>query len=206
MLLLYLAIIAALIWVLPYFRIFIKRLLLWHTLHRFCKKYGYTLYGTHRLWMFGSNAGHTCDVYIYTGRHLYSIKLFALKYRRSTLIFSEGHQYHVRYYLGLVAQAASARLPIDGSVKHMPQYRFRKQINSAWETAVPHAILLLNPVCHEIYQTQTFAGRKEERLLGIGDRVNDMQLYSLHRLLERIALDMRQDKETRYPNERIKQI
>lgn len=188
------------LWLLPYVRIFFKRILLFLKLKKACRVHSWTLRGTHPLWFLGTNQNDICDFHIYTGRNLYSVKLFALRHRRSTLVFSDGRQYHIRYFLGLIGQFASARIPIDGKKKKLPAYRFRIGVELAWETATPHQILLLHPVCIEICDTRRalkettlMANGENEVILGAGSRVYDMQIYSLSRFLGRLEQDAARD-------------
>ena len=185
-LLLWLLLFLFLAWGIPYLRIFAKRVCLLIRLKNAVKKHGWQLRGTHRLWWLAGNNGKTCDFHLYTGEHLYSVKLFSVKYHKSALILSDGHRYRFRYYLGLIGQAASARIPIDGTVRRMPQYNFRAGILQKWDTAYPHSILLIHPVCIEICDSPK---HDKEIPRGAGDRYYDMQIYSLRRFLARAELD-----------------
>ena len=191
-----LLVISAVLWLLPFVRIVVKRMILFQKIKKTCRRHSWTLGGTHPLWFFGTNQNGICDFHIYTGRNLYSVKLFALRHRRSVLVFSDMWQYHIRYFLGLIGQFSSARIPIDGKKKNLPAYRFRFGVEPAWETAVPHRILLLHPVCMEIRDTRRalkettlLANGETEVMLGAGSRVYDMQIYSLSRFLGRLEQD-----------------
>ncbi|MGM9625658.1 MAG: hypothetical protein ACI3XM_08110 [Eubacteriales bacterium] len=188
------------LWLLPYVRIFVKRMILYLKIKKACSVHSWTLRGTHPFWFFGINQNGICDFHIYTGRNLYSVKLFALRYRRSMLVFSDERQYHIRYFLGLIGQFSSARIPIDGKKKKLPAYRFRMGVELAWETATPHQILLLHPVCIEICDTRRalkettlMANGENEVILGAGDRIYDMQIYSLGYFLGRLEQDAARD-------------
>ncbi len=186
-LLLYLVLFVLLLYGIAWLRIFIKRLALYRTLKRLCRQHGWTLFGTRRLWMFSGNGSPNCDVHVYTGRHLYCIKLFAVRYRRSVLCLCEGRQYYIRQFLGLIAMATSATIPIEGKRQTMPAYHFRYRLKPEWDTAHIHNILLLNPVCMEV-NTYGSDGKRDV-VAGTGDRYYDMQLYSLARLTARMELD-----------------
>ncbi len=173
----------ALLWFLPYIRIFCKRLSLYRRLTAACKKHGWVLSPTHRFWYFGRKNDARCDVHIVTKHDVYSVKLFAIPYRSSTLIFTGGSGYFIRYYLGLVGVMASAVIPLDGRNRLLPKYRFREQFDASWDTKNQHKILLLSPTPFEILRIPR---EGKQQILGAGDFVLDMHLYSLSRLLGRI--------------------
>ncbi len=181
---------------LSYLRIAVKRLQLFLSIRTLCKRKGWTLFGTHRLWMFSPNGYQSCDFHLFTGAHLYCVKLFSVRYRRSVLCLCEGHRYYIRQFLGLVGMAASARIPIDGKQRTMPQYNFRYRLKPEWDTAQVHNILLLSPVCMEV--NTHGADRKKVIVAGMGDRYYDMQLYSRPRFLSRVELD--NEKQTIFKN------
>ncbi len=186
-LLLYIALLILLLYGIACLRIGYKRIRLYATLSKLCRKHGWTLFGTHKLWLFSGNGCKNCDVHLFTGRHLYCIKLFAVRYRRTVLCLCEGRQYYIRQFLGLIGMATSATIPVEGKRKTMPAYHFRYRLKPEWDTAQIHNILLLNPVCMEV---NTYGNDgKRDVVAGTGDRYYDMQLYSLARLCARMELD-----------------
>jgi len=175
----------ALLWLFPFIRIFCKRLSLRRRLLAACKKNGWQLSPTHRFWYFGRKSDERCDFHIVTKHDVYSVKLFAIPYRRSALVFTGGSGYFIRGYLGLIGNTAvMARIPLDGPRQLLPHYRFREGFDAAWETRSHHKILLLSPTSFEILR-MTQNGKRE--VLGTGDLVLDMHVYSLSRLLGRIG-------------------
>ena len=175
----------ALLWLFPYIRIFCKRLSLRRRLIAACKKNGWRLSPTHRFWYFGRKSDERCDFHIVTKHDVYSVKLFSVKYRRSALVFTGGRGYFIRGYLGLLGNTAvMARIPLDGHRQLLPQYRFREGFDASWEIKHHHKILLLSPTAFEIRRIPQH-GREE--VLGTGDLVLDMNVYSLSRLLGRIG-------------------
>ena len=175
---------AAILSVLPYIRIFFKRLSLCRRLTAACKKHGWQLSPTHRFWYFGRKNDVRCDVHIVTKHDVFSVKLMAIPYRRSALVFTGGSGYFIRGYLGLLGNTAvMARIPLDGPRQLLPHYRFREGFDAAWETRSHHKILLLSPTSFEILR-MTQNGKRE--VLGTGDLVLDMNVYSLSRLLGRM--------------------
>ena len=175
----------ALLWLFPFIRIFCKRLSLRRRLTAACKKNGWRLSPTHRFWYFGRKNDVRCDVHIVTKHDVFSVKLMAIPYRRSALIFTGGSGYFIRGYLGLLGNnAVMARIPLDGPRQLLPHYRFREGFDAAWETRSHHKILLLSPTSFEILR-MTQNGKRE--VLGTGDLVLDMHVYSLSRQLGRIG-------------------
>ena len=168
----------------PYIRIFFKRLSLYRRLHAACKRNGWTLSPAHKLWFLGRKNDARCDVHIVTKHDVYSVKLFAVKYRRSALVLTGGRGYFIRCYLGLLSNTAvMARIPLDGKRCVLPEYRFREGFDASWEIKHHHKILLLSPTAFEIKRIPQH-GREE--VLGTGELVLDMHLYSLSRLLGRM--------------------
>ena len=174
----------ALLWLFPHIRIFCKRLSLRRRLTAACKKHGWTLSPAHRFWYFGRKNDVRCDVHIVTKHDVYSVKLFAVPYRGSTLVFTGGYGYFIRRYLGLIGNyGGAAVIPLDGRRQVLPQYRFREQFDASWETKHHHKILLLSPTPFEILRIPK---EGKQQILGAGDLVLDMNVYSLSRLLGRI--------------------
>ena len=177
---------AALFFSMPYLRVLCKRISLSVRLRRACRTHGWTLAPTHSLWFLGRTGNAVCDCHIVTKHNVFSVKLFAVPRRSSTLVFGSGGEYFIRGYLGLLGNTGvMARIPIDGKTRILPQYRFRDRFAPVWETLSHHKILLLSPVPHEIIRIPR---EGEQRLLGAGDLISDMQLYSLTRLLGRMEV------------------
>ena len=175
----------ALLWLFPFIRIFCKRLSLRRRLVAACKKNGWTLSPAHRFWYFGRKSDERCDFHIVTKHDVYSVKLFAVKRRSSTLVLTGGRGYFIRGYLGLIGiYGGAATIPLDGRRQVLPQYRFREGFEASWETKHHHKILLLSPTPFEIRRIPQH-GREE--VIGTGDLVLDMNVYSLSRLLGRIG-------------------
>ena len=176
---------AAILSVLPYIRIFCKRLSLRRRLIAACNKNGWTLSPAHRFWYFGRKNDVRCDVHIVTKHDVFSVKLFAVSRHSSTVMFTGGRGYFIRGYLGLLGNTAvMATIPLDGPIRLLPQYRFREAFDASWETKQHHKILLLSPTPFEILR---MTEHRKTQILGAGDLVLDMNVYSLSRLLGRIG-------------------
>ncbi len=189
----------ALLWLFPYIRIFFKRLSLCRRLTAACKKHGWQLSPTHRFWYFGRKNDARCDVHIVTKHDVFSVKLFAVSRHSSTVIFTGGRGYFIRGYLGLIGiYGGAATIPLDGRRQVLPQYRFREGFYASWETKHHHKILLLSPTPFEILRIPK---EGKQQILGAGDLVLDMNVYSLSRLLGRIEqLDRHMHGENPFKN------
>lgn len=60
-LLIFAVLIAAVIYLLPYIRVGIRRIMLAIKLSSLCERTGVRLYKTHQLWLFGGSRGRACD-------------------------------------------------------------------------------------------------------------------------------------------------
>ena len=76
----------------------------------------------------------------------------------------------------------------NGKKKPVPRYDFRYRFEDKWELKKPHNILLVNPVCMEI----RYVGRNgDERIVGTGEFIGDIEIQPLSRLAEKISADRR---------------
>lgn len=166
----------------PYLRIFVKRLVLLYKLKSVCRKNGFVLHRAHTLAIFGTRNGSICDLYIETSAEVFAVKLFAMGRHKTVLIFKENGQYFVRSFLAFVSNIGGAvRFPINSRPKQLPSYNFRYGYKNDWEIKTPRNILLINPVCLEMRRQPIHGG---EVILGSGDVVNGMEIYSLSRFLK----------------------
>lgn len=122
-----------------------------------------------------------CDFYVETPTEVYAVKLFGMKKKTAELIFKQNGEYFERHYLALISNnGGGVRFPMEKKPKKLPDYDFRHRYRMEWEIKSPHNVLLINPVCREIHR-QVQHG--VEKLLGAGDVVNGMEIYSLSRFL-----------------------
>ena len=69
---------------------------------------------------------------------------------------------------------------VDSRPRLMPEYDFRFKYSPEWEIKSRRDILLINPVCKEVvYKSRNY----KEILIGSGDVINGMYIYSLSRFL-----------------------
>ena len=166
-------------WAYPYVRCFAKRISMYHRLMRICKRKGYRVHGTHPLWWLGHKRGRACDFYIETPIHILSVKLFGLRRRTDTLVFTKDGCWLLRHFIAFASQIL-LRIPIEGRKHKLPAYDFRHRFRMEWEIKSPKNILLIHPTCLEIIR-QPIHGA--EVILGSGDVVNGAEIYSMSRLL-----------------------
>ena len=165
----------------PYVRCFVKRISMRHRLARICLRKGYSIHGTHPLWWLGHKRGRACDFYIETSVHILSVKLFGLKRRTDTLVFTRDGCWFLRRFVAFASQIAILlRIPIEGHKHKIPDYDFRRHFRMEWEIKSPKNILLIYPTCLEIIH-QPIHG--SEVIIGASDVVNGTEIYSMSRLL-----------------------
>ena len=172
--------IIALMIVCPYIRCFFKRLSLKKQIEAVCKKRAFKLIKTHPQWYFGVKNANKCDFYVETPNQVFSIKLFAVPRRRTTLVITECGEYFVRRYIAVIAYGGGVKFPIDGIARRLTKYDFRYNYEEKWEVKTPRNVLLVNPVSMEFRYQPRFGG---ERLLGAGEVANGMEIASLPYLI-----------------------
>lgn len=85
--------IAASVLVLPYIRMFFKRLSCMQKIKKLCKRQGHLLHAAHPLWFLGCNHAKTCDLYVETAREVFAVKLFGLPHKNDRLMLKEDGTY-----------------------------------------------------------------------------------------------------------------
>lgn len=176
--------VAAVIYLLPYIRLTVKRFGLARRLKAFCKKTGARLYKNHPLWMFGGSRGRACDFYIETGETIWAVKLFGMKRRTTELCFTDDRRYFIRSYIAFAAGMFS-RVPLDSAKRVLPAYDFRAGFRDEWYVKRFKPVLLINPVCLQINYVSD-----ESRIVGAGEMLNDMYIYSSSRLISDIETEV----------------
>lgn len=165
----------------PYIRCFVKRLILRARINRSCKHKNFILHPTHRFWWLGHKQRRACDFYIETPTQILSVKLFGLKRYRDILIFTSDRKWFIRHFIGFVSNIGiSLRLPVESKPYTLNDYDFRRGFKLDWEIKTPRNILLIHPTCHEIRRR---APHGAETIIGAGDTVDGIEIYSLSRLV-----------------------
>ena len=161
---------------LPYVRFMYKRFNLYYSLKTKLGK-NTRLVPTQFMWFFGLSINSNCDFYIETKFTIYSVKLFQVLKPSLTVVFKENGTYFNRHCHPV---AFGSFYYTDGVPKSVKNYNFRYNFKSEWEIKTPKNILLFNPTCKEVVY------RKKnglEHILGSGDVINGMYIYSLSRFL-----------------------
>ncbi len=155
-------------------RIFSKRMAMRSELMRTCKLRGLELLPTHSFWMFGRNGGAHCDFYLVGKRTAYAVKLFTTRSYHMELHFTDDGRYYTRKYLSFNAW--------DTRYRRLVAYDFREGLRPEWRMKEIVPVLLINPICREI----DYVTRNVKMPLGAGDVVNNMRIYTISRLLEKL--------------------
>lgn len=157
----------------PYLRIGVKRLILAWKIRKACRLEHMTL-RTRPLWFFRSKNGKKYDFSVETRHRIFAVKLFAVKNRRTVLVFDSMGRWHLRKYLALAAHVGLVRMPLDAKPHPLPDYSFYpEQGNGFGKAVVP--ILLIHPVCMEF--------RYDGKVVGCGESVYGITLYNLPHFL-----------------------
>lgn len=162
----------------PYVRIFAKRILLVCKVQKCVKKSGARLVPTHYFWMFGSRRAVNCDFYIETKDTVYSVKLFATKRRLSTLLFQSNGKYVTRGEFAIFSYGGAHKLSFDSAPRMLPRYDFQYRFAENWYLKELVPVLLVHPICYQI--------QNNGKDVTSGDMVNGVFVYSLSRLLSKI--------------------
>ena len=172
-----------LIFTFPYLRCLAKRLVLVCRLRRCCRRAGAEICPVHRLWFLGGKRGDACDFYVVTASEVYAVKLFGLPRRRVILILTERGDWRIRSFIAHTAHFASVCFPIEGKPHPMPQYDFHHRYREAWEGRTHRRILLVHPVAMDFHYLPEHG---EEAIIGAGDTVGDLEVFSLPHLLSNL--------------------
>jgi len=167
---------------LPDLRCLVKRLQLRHKLNRLCAKKNIPLSGTHRFWHLGRRTAPSCDFSLEHDGELLAVKLFSVRRKSHTLVFlPREDRYALRRKKSILYASVSwLHLPFLADSHPLPAYRF----DVPNPRNLPRRnLLLIHPACGDIL----LADGKEETILGSGDRIGDMELISLSRLLDMLS-------------------
>ena len=165
--------IIALFLIYPYIRIFIKRLVMCGKLKLLCRKYKFSLIPNHCFWFLGQNRGTNCDFYIETPDSVFAVKLFSVKHRVSELRFVLNGQYYIKRYIPLFYRIS---IPVESRKKSINDYNFRKSAKDEWYLKDIKNVLLINPICYEVFLKENFS--THDKIISSGDMVYGMTVYS----------------------------
>lgn len=180
------ALLVCLLFLLPYLRIFVKRIVFSIKLWRICHKRHFTCRGTHPCWLFSPWWYPRADFVVRGDHYVYPVKFFASKSSTRRLVFSaDGRHFHWVKKLALTGRSPHmAILEIPGKVHPLPDYDFSIPGMDLWNSHMVMPILLVHPICHEFRQAA--AGPKEERLLGSWEIIGGVYVCSARRFLDHL--------------------
>ena len=178
------AIIAILV-LIPFIRMFFKRLSLRKKITKLCQKRGYRLIPTHKCWFFGGKWGKTCDLHIETEREILSIKLFGTLRRSTLLYFCPEHEFYAVICIMQLVSPRGGSVPITFKTrqKKLPDYDYSFILPATEKKQ--RRLLLINPVCGE-YTNYTQRELGNNTVADIGSMIWDSELYSLSPLLNHL--------------------
>ncbi len=167
------AAIAAMPFLYALLRILCKRLKLRSKLVSACKANGFDLVPTHAMWMFGKNSGTNFDFFIVGRRTVCAVKLFTTRSYHMELHFTDDGKYYTRKYLSFNAWDTKRRQLFS---------LCRDSLRPEWRMKEIVPVLLINPICREI----DYVTKNIKKPLGAGDVVNNMRIYTISRLLDKL--------------------
>ena len=171
---------AFIIFSLPFIRLLAKRISLVTRLKRVCKAKGFSLVGVKPLWFLSTNSSKNCDFYIVKEYEILCVKLFGLRRRDSTLVFTHNNRFFLRKYVKGLPPGIVYSSPIETRIKALPEYNFRYKYKLDWELKKPKSVLLINPVSAEIKYAPKTGG---ERTIGSNEQINNYEIASLSRFI-----------------------
>ena len=106
--------------------------------------------------------------------------------RRTTeLCFTDDQRYFISSYIAFAA-GMFARVPLDPNKREFSAYDFRAGVSDEWYMKCFKPVLLINPVCLQINYTSACGNR----IVGTGEILNDMYIYSSLRLMSDIVAEV----------------
>ncbi len=184
----YIAIIVIFIGLMPYFRVFCKRLSFYRRLTKICRKRNFTITGTHFGWLFSPWWYRRYDFLVEEDHVLYPVKFFANRRKVDKLVFaSENSFYRVRRVVLIGRMVPTmAGMEIPSRIRTMPDYDFSIE-RDVWDTYEIKPILLLHPVCMEVRRDHRTSLGDESQTMGSWDRLGHMYICTSSRFLDELA-------------------
>ncbi len=170
----------------PYFRIFVKRIILGIRIKNLCRRKGYTFFSAHIFPFLGRKNEKSCDFYIETEKEVLCVKLFAAKYKKSVLKFTthKSRHYYFTNSIWLFSRWGQATMTYDSKMHPLPEYDFNIKLPKNTKAKTKINILLIHPKCFEIVGIPS---EEQKRILSVGDTVYSMRLESGKTLLESLG-------------------
>lgn len=175
-----LASIVAVLVLVVFLRIAVKRISFSIRLKSLCKDNKFSFLATKKLWFLGWTRGKKCDFLVETPECVYSVKLIGSWTRRNPFNFIDEEHYSVRN-LFFQFSAAAKEVPYDVKLKSRYDFASFAPENLAGKRVCP--IILMNPVSGMVTRSA------EGALLPVsnGDRVPEGTFHSASSFLERLV-------------------
>ncbi len=163
----------------PYFRFFIKRIVLLIKLIIICKRNNAKLYFTHPFAVFSMRKRKRCDLYIETKYEILSVKLFGVPGRLCFFTFKPERKYFITRYLVIPSTRGGAlTTPFNSKDKAIPKYTFDYKFKNKWSFKTFRKILLVHPISLD----NKFQTERSSKYLCNGDFIYDMEIFSYNGL------------------------
>jgi len=171
---------------LPYIRIFVKRIGLYLRLKRICRKRGFRLQGNHFGWLFSPWWYKKHDFTVYGDHTIYAVKFFASKSKTRRLTIRDDGQFYWIRKLAITGRSPDVvRYEIPEKPRRLPEYDFSVEADP-WSTAIYKPILLVHPICHEFRREYIAQNTKKTELLGSWEKFGGIYLCSSSRFLDEL--------------------
>ena len=163
----------------PYVRCFFKRLRLRRKLRRACKKVGYTIVPTHKVWFLGTRKKEMCDFHLVSQNEVISVKLFQMLRRTSSVYFIQGEEFYCEHKVFHIVSRFGGGLSFSFKTKpkELPKYDYSFGFMPEWSDKAHKKVLLINPACSGYYNYKRNNPQLDVQA-DIGDLIGQGQLYA----------------------------
>ena len=174
--------IAIVVLILFYLRFFIKRILFFFRLRSACKKNGFKIHPSRKIWLLGTRKDTRCDFHIVSDKEVLSIKFFDAPIKMCNLHFHESGLYLFEYIIPLYRFCP----PFEGNLKKFQNYDFTSCLDNEFQHKKQTKILLCHPSPNEVRANL----RSGQLVLSPGDEIphTGIVLFSAKALLTYLEL------------------
>ena len=176
---LWVVVVATVIVSVPFFRFFIKRIVLLLKLKTYCKKHKYRLLGNRFCWFLRNRVGREYDFTIETEKEILAVKLFGMFRKNTKLIVKENGEYLIRKYYAFLSSKNHPSMGIlftDSKPRPFDTFDFGIEKN----LKPKRKILLIHPTCIEVLNIPQHG---KSIIVDNGDSLYGMEIYSLKSFL-----------------------
>ena len=151
---------------LPYVRIFVKRIVLYLRLKRICRKRNFRIQGNHFGWLFSPWWYRKHDFTVYGDHTIYAVKFFASRSKTRRLTIMDNGQFYWVRKMAITGRSLDVAIyEIPEKPRRLPDYDFSVEADP-WSTAIYKPILLVHPICHEFRREYIDRCDKKTEILG----------------------------------------